>query len=112
MDVIAAADVETTEALDGVRLAQLLSGERMNIQHFTIEPGAAVGEHHHDAEQAGQLFAGELTWVVDGASYVTEAGDSYIIPGNAVHAVENTGDETAVGIDIFSPPRANPDWAE
>lgn len=112
MQVTSPADVESTEALDGVELAQLLSGEQMNIQHFAIEPGADVGAHEHDAEQAGQLFAGELSWIVDGASYVTEAGDSYIIPGNAVHAVENIGDETAVGIDIFSPPRANPDWAE
>lgn len=112
MDVTSAADVAGSEALDGVTLRQLLGGEQMSMQHFTIEPGAAVGEHDHDAEQAGQLFSGELRFVVDGDEYVLEAGDSYIIPGNAVHAAENTGDDPAVGIDVFSPPRRNPSWAE
>ena len=82
------------------------------VQHFDIDPGVYVDDHQHENEQAGHLFSGELVWVVEGEEYVTEAGDSYIIPGNAVHSAENKGDEPAVGIEVFSPPRPDPPWAE
>lgn len=43
---------------------------------------------------------------------MVEAGDTYVIPGSEPHAARNDGDEEVVGYDIFSPPRANPDWQE
>jgi quercetin dioxygenase-like cupin family protein len=112
MEVISDGDIESSEVLDGVQLAQLIVGDQMNIQHFEIQPGVYVDNHQHEQEQAGYLFSGELVWVVEGEEFVTEAGDSYIIPGNDVHSAENTGDEPAVGIEVFSPPRPNPPWAE
>ncbi|CDK40789.1 cupin [Halorubrum sp. AJ67] len=50
--------------------------------------------------------------MVDGGERVVEAGDTYVIPGGEPHAAANRGDEPVVGYDIFSPPRANPDWGE
>lgn len=112
MEVASADDVDGNEVLDGVDLAQLIIGENMNVQHFNIDPGVYVDDHSHEAEQAGQVFSGELVWVVEGEEYVTSAGDSYMIPGNAVHSAENTGDDPAVGIEVFSPPRPDPPWAD
>lgn len=112
MEVVSADEGESTEVLDGVDLAQLIVGNNMNIQHFDIDPGVYVDDHQHENEQAGYLFSGELVWVVEGEEYITEAGDSYIIPGNSVHSAENTGEESAVGIEVFSPPRPDPPWAE
>lgn len=101
---------DSTEAVEGVFLAQLASTTHMNIQHFEIEPDATVPEHSHSQEQIGFVYAGELVFTVDGTEYVIAAGDSYAIPGNEAHAVENTSVETARGIDVFSPPRDNPAW--
>lgn len=112
MEVTSAEEVEASEVLDGVDLAQLIVGENMNIQYFDIDPGVYVDDHQHEQEQAGQLFSGEIVWVVEGETYITKAGDSYIIPGNAVHSAENKGDEPAVGIEVFSPPRPDPPWAD
>jgi quercetin dioxygenase-like cupin family protein len=91
--------VEPTEAIDGVHLSQLAAGTEMSVQHFRIDPGAVVPEHAHPHEQTGYLATG------------VSVGDSYAIPGDEPHAVENRGDVPAEGVDIFSPPRLDPDWA-
>ncbi|MFB6183936.1 MAG: cupin domain-containing protein [Haloarculaceae archaeon] len=110
METTSRADVRTVEAVDGVHLTQLAVGDEASVQHFRIDPGAAVPEHDHPHEQVGYLVRGTLTFVIDGEETVVAAGDSYAIPGEERHAVENGGDEPAEGIDVFSPPRADPDW--
>ena len=111
MDVVSRNDSDSSEVLDGVELAQLAAGERMSVQYFDIEPGAVVGDHSHEHEQAGYLIGGCIVFTVEGEEYSVEAGDSYVIPAEAVHAAENPGDEPAVGVELFSPPRPNPPWA-
>ncbi|MFC7068068.1 cupin domain-containing protein [Halobaculum lipolyticum] len=102
-----------TEAVPGVHLAQLATGDEMSVQHFTIEPGAEVPSHDHHHEQAGYITAGTLTFVLaDGEEVVCETGDSYVLAGEEVHGAENRGEEVVEGIDVFSPPRPNPDWQE
>jgi quercetin dioxygenase-like cupin family protein len=112
MEVVPHESDEDVEAVPGVHLAQLAAGERMSVQHFVIEPGRVVPEHSHEHEQAGYLVSGVLVFEVDGERRRVEAGDSYVLPGEEPHAVENPGDEPAKGIDVFSPPRTNPDWQD
>ncbi len=102
---------ESSEVRDGVFLAQLAAGDRTSVQHFRIEPGAGVDDHGHEHEQAGYLFSGSILFTVDGEEHTVEAGDSYVIPGNAVHSARSTGDEAAVGVELFSPPRSTPPWS-
>lgn len=111
MDHVKQAAVETAEPIDGVQLRLLASGEGANVQEYRIEPGGAVPEHSHPHEQLGYLVRGELWFLVDGEEIVVEAGDGYRFAGNESHAVENRGETVAEGIDVFSPPRTNPDWA-
>lgn len=103
---------EEAEPVDGVKLAQLAAGTEASVQTFRIEPGATVPEHSHPHEQVGYLVSGTLTFVADGEERTVEAGDSYVIPGGEAHAAENRSDEEVFGLDIFSPPRTDPDWAE
>lgn len=100
-------------AVDGVTLAVGAAGEKTSVQYFTIQPGAEVPEHHHEHEQAGLITAGTLTFVLeDGEEVAVAAGESYVFAGDEVHAATNEGDEVVSGIDVFSPPRTDPDWAE
>jgi quercetin dioxygenase-like cupin family protein len=112
MEVVSHEADDDVEAVPGVHLAQLAAGERTSVQHFTIEPGRTVPEHSHDHEQAGFLVEGALTFVVAGETRTVEAGDAYVLPGGEPHAVENRGDVPARGVDVFSPPRTDPDWRE
>ena len=84
----------------------------MSVQHYHVEPGAFIAEHAHPNEQAGFVYAGALTFHVDDAPIVVHAGESYVIPGDEPHAVENEGSDPAQGFDVFSPPRAAPAWAD
>lgn len=99
------------EAVPGVQLSQLAAGTEMSVQHFTVEPGAEVPAHSHPHEQSGYITAGALTFqMADGEKVVCEAGDSYVLGGGETHAAVNRGDVPAEGIDVFSPPRTDPDW--
>ena len=110
MEVSSLAETRAVEALDGVHLAQVASGERASLQHFRIEPGATVDPHDHEHEQIGWLASGTLVFDIDGEEVVVEADDSYAIPGGETHGVENRGDAEAVGVEAFVPARPNPPW--
>ena len=112
MDIQYSGDSTSAEAVDNVFLTQLIAGDAMSVQHFRIEPGAVVPEHSHPHEQVGYLLQGELTFITDDGEHVVQTGDSYALAGDETHAAENRGDETVVGIDVFSPPRVNPDWQD
>jgi len=113
MERVALADRDSTEAVDGVHLSLLAGGENMNVQHFDIEPGATVPAHSHPHEQTGYIVDGTLVFVLDDGEEI-EVGpdDSYAIPGGETHAAENRGDVPVRGVDIFSPPRDDPDWQD
>jgi len=100
------------EAVPGVHLSQLTAGDEMSVQQFTVDPGTTVPEHSHHHEQAGFVYQGTLTVVLaDGSEVAVAAGDAYDLAGDEVHAAENHGDVTVKGVDVFSPPRTDPDWA-
>ena len=116
MDVERLDESDTVEAVPNAHLTQLAAGDRMSVQHFRIEPGAVVPSHSHHHEQAGYIAQGELTFLLgdeeDPDEVVVGPGDGYVLAGEEVHAAENRGDETVLGVDVFSPPRTDPDWAE
>jgi len=111
MDVVQIDDGRSGDPVEGVHLTLMAGGERMNVQRFEIEPGAEVPVHSHDNEQTGQIYEGTLTFLVDGEELECGPGDTYAIPSGEPHGARNDGTETVIGVDVFSPPRKNPDWA-
>lgn len=113
MRVTRLAQTEATEPIDGAHLAQLGGGERLNIQHFVLDPGSVIEEHaHDDHEQLSFLYEGTLTFVVDGEEVTATQGDAGVLAPGEPHRVENRGDVVARGVDIYSPPRPERDWAD
>jgi quercetin dioxygenase-like cupin family protein len=112
MDRVRSSDTDSAEPVENVYLQLLASGEQTSMQRFEIEPGATVPEHSHHHEQTGFVYEGELTFVSGGEEIVIGAGDSFTIPSEEPHSAENRGDVPVRGIDVFSPPRTDPDWAE
>jgi quercetin dioxygenase-like cupin family protein len=103
---------EETEVEPGVHLAQVVAGEQMSVQHVRMEPGASVPEHSHHHEQVGFVYAGEVTFHLADDTVTVGEGGSYGLASHEVHAAENRGDDTLLAIDVFSPPRPNPDWLD
>ncbi|MFQ3284874.1 MAG: quercetin dioxygenase-like cupin family protein [Natronomonas sp.] len=112
MQRVSTRDVDPSEPVEDVFLGLLASGEETSLQHFEIDPGATVPEHSHPHEQTGFVYEGTLTFVSGGETVVVEAGDSFSIPGNEPHSAENRSDVPVRGIDVFAPPRTDPDWVE
>lgn len=113
MDVVRNDELEEVEVEPGVYLAQLSAGEEMSIQHLRMDPGGRVPEHSHHHEQVGFVYEGAQTFVLeDGVAVTVEPGESYRLESHEVHAAENRGDGELLAIDVFSPPRPNPDWLE
>lgn len=103
---------EEIEVEPGVHLAQLVAGEEMSVQHVRMEPGATVPEHSHHHEQVGYIYAGELTFLLAGGEVTVGPDEGYSLASEEVHGAENRGEETVRAVDVFSPPRPNPDWLE
>jgi Uncharacterized conserved protein, contains double-stranded beta-helix domain len=112
MQRVSTRDVDACEPVENVFLESLVSGEETSMQHFEIDPGATVPEHSHPHEQTGFVYEGELTFVSGGETVVVEAGGSFSIPGGEPHSAKNEGEVPVRGVDVFSPPRTDPDWAE
>lgn len=111
MDTRSLSQHTAVEVVEGVHLTQLVSGAQMSIQHYHIEPGAVVPEHDHHHEQSGFVYKGALTFYGSEESTIVGTGESYVLSANEPHRVENHGEDAAIGIDVFSPPRPNPDWS-
>ena len=103
---------ETVEVEPGVHLSQLVAGEGMSVQHVRMEPGAVVPEHSDHHEQVGYIYAGELVFLLEGGEVTVGPDEGYSLASGEVHGAENRGDETVLAVDVFSPPRPNPDWLE
>lgn len=113
MEHIPKAGSEEVEVEPSVFLSQLAAGDEMSIQHLRMEPGARVPEHSHHHEQLGFFYQGEQTFILDGGDAVTvEPGGSYWLQSKEIHAAENRGNEVLLAIDVFSPPRKNPNWLD
>lgn len=110
MDTTGGDTFEETEVEPGVHLAQLVAGEEMSIQHVRMEPGATVPKHSHHHEQVGYIYEGEITFLLESEEVTVETGESYWLESHETHGAENRGDGTLLAVDIFSPPRPNPDW--
>jgi quercetin dioxygenase-like cupin family protein len=89
-------------------LARVVHGERLTVAVVEAEPGAVLPEHHHHNEQFGMVIGGAVSFRVGDEERSIREGGIWRIPSDMIHAV-TAGEEGAVVIDIFSPPRE--DWA-
>lgn len=64
-----------------------------------VAPGAATPPHRHDCEEVVVVVAGEGTLSLEGDACRFVAGDTVIVPKNALHQIVNTG---AVDLSIIA----------
>jgi quercetin dioxygenase-like cupin family protein len=89
-------------------LARAVHGEQLTLAVVEVEPGAELPEHSHVNEQLGMVIEGSVVFRVGDESRNLGPGGIWRIPANTPHTVTG-GDQGAVVVDIFSPPRD--DWA-
>ena len=69
-----------------------------------FEPNAVGRVHSHPEEQWGVLLEGECVRIQDKEEVPMKAGDFWHTPGGVPHGIR-VGNEGALVLDIFSPPR-------
>ena len=83
---------------------RIFPGDQAMLSVVTIAPHSTGTPDSHPQEQWGVLLEGSLVRIQDGQEVAMTAGDFWCTPGGVEHSVR-TGDEGAVVLDVFAPPR-------
>jgi quercetin dioxygenase-like cupin family protein len=113
MDVVNFDDAESYEPEDGWRRVSTAGSDAFSFEWFEKPVGHSSPMHSHENEQVCMVLEGELTLHSEtGESVVLTEYDSALIDSWEEHAVENAGDELAVGLDVFAPGRSFDFWTD
>src|SRR5450631_3265306 len=74
-----ATDIEPLALMEGLRVRPV-SGERVTLAIFELDPGTAMPEHLHPNEQVGVVVRGEFTFTIGGETRLRKPGDMWVIP--------------------------------
>lgn len=109
---VAFAAAETYEPEEGWQRRALAGSDQFSFEWFEKPPGHSSPMHDHENEQVCLCLDGELTVHTEAESVTLEPYDSVLLESWETHAVENQGDETAVGLDVFAPGRSFDFWTD
>ncbi|MBU0509545.1 cupin domain-containing protein [bacterium] len=111
MRVIRLNEGDTCEPDKGWRRVSLAGSDEVSVEYFEKPAGHASPLHSHPQEQVCIVVKGKMRMIArDHESVELGPGDSVWFAANESHAIENTGAETAIGIDIFVPARSFEFW--
>jgi len=96
-------DVETHEPGEGWRRVSMAGSERFSFEWFEKPPEHSSPMHDHENERVCPRLEGELTVATEDDEVARERFDSVWLDAWEAHRVENTGDDRAVGLDVFAP---------
>lgn len=85
---------------------QLVVGDQIMVARILLKKGCVVPLHSHMNEQISHVQSGAIQFTIDGRDIVVREGEFLCIPPHMPH--QAVALEDFVGIDIFTPPRA--DW--
>jgi quercetin dioxygenase-like cupin family protein len=105
-------EAETYEPEAGWRRVSMAGSDQFSFEWFEKPPGHSSPMHDHENEQVCLCLQGELTIVTEDDEVTLEQYDSVLLEPWEAHRVENTGDELAVGLDVFAPGRSFDFWTD
>ncbi|MFB6132222.1 MAG: cupin domain-containing protein [Halanaeroarchaeum sp.] len=112
MNPVDFADAPDYEPDEGWRRVSLAGSDRFSFEWFEKPPGHSSPMHDHENEQVCVCLQGELTVETEEETAVLHEYDSVHLESSEPHRVENTGDERAVGLDVFAPGRSFDFWTD
>ncbi|ELY94769.1 cupin domain-containing protein [Natrialba taiwanensis] len=105
-------EAETYEPDDGWRRVSMAGSDAFSFEWFEKPPGHSSPMHDHENEQVCLCLEGELTVATEDDEITLERYDSVWLDAWESHRVENTGDELAIGLDVFAPGRSFDFWTD
>ncbi len=105
-------EAETYEPEEGWRRVSLAGSDQFSFEWFEKPPGHSSPMHDHENEQVCVCLSGELTVATEDDEIRLGEFDSVLLESNESHRVENTGEEMAIGLDVFAPGRSFDFWTD
>lgn len=105
-------EAETYEPDEGWRRVAMAGSDQFSFEWFEKPSGHSSPMHDHPNEQVCLCLEGELTVATPDGAVTLAPNDSVLIESNESHRVENTGEERAVGLDVFAPGRSFDFWTD
>jgi quercetin dioxygenase-like cupin family protein len=95
--------LKTKQPVDGVEM-KIISGEKMMMVFFRMEPGAVIAEHTHPHEQMGAVLEGALELTIADEKKIVGPGEAYHIASDITHSCRCLDQPTRI-LEVFAPPR-------
>lgn len=105
-------NAETYEPEEGWSRVALAGSEKFTFEWFEKPSGHSSPMHNHENEQVCVVLQGELTIVTEDDETQLTQYDSVWLDSQEPHRVENTGDDLAIGLDVFAPGRSFDFWTD
>lgn len=105
-------NAETYEPDQGWRRVSLAGSNQFSFEWFEKPSGHSSPMHDHENEQVCLCLGGELSIVTEDDRIILKQYDSVLLESAETHRVENTGDELAIGLDVFAPGRSFDFWTD
>ncbi|WP_152042294.1 cupin domain-containing protein [Salinigranum salinum] len=105
-------EAETYEPEAGWRRVAMAGSDQFSFEWFEKPPGHSSPTHDHENEQVCLVVGGELTVYTEDDEVTLGRFDSVWLDSWEAHRVENSGDDVAVGIDVFAPGRSFDFWTD
>jgi quercetin dioxygenase-like cupin family protein len=105
-------NAETHEPEDGWQRVSMAGSNQFSLEWFEKPPGHSSPMHDHENEQVCLCLEGKLTVSTEDDTITLHPNDSVLLESNETHRIENTGDELAVGLDVFAPGRSFDFWTK
>jgi quercetin dioxygenase-like cupin family protein len=105
-------EADTYEPEAGWRRVAMAGSDQFSFEWFEKPPGHSSPMHDHENEQVCLVVEGELTVYTEDDEVTLGRFDSVRLDAWEAHRVENTGDDVAVGIDVFAPGRSFDFWTD
>lgn len=112
MEAVDFTDADTYEPEAGWRRVALAGSDAFSFEWFEKPPGHSSPMHSHANEQVCVCLDGELTVETPDSMATLGRFDSVYLAGEESHRVENTGEDRALGLDVFAPGRSFEYWTE
>ena len=112
MKIVAFDQAETYEPDPDWRRVALAGSEQFSFEWFEKPPGHSSPMHDHEHAQVCVCIDGELTVCTASDEAVLSRFDSVYLEPFEAHRVENTGTDTAIGLDVFAPGRSFDFWTD
>ncbi|QLG27310.1 cupin domain-containing protein [Halorarum halophilum] len=112
MEPVSFDQAETYEPEEGWRRVAMAGSDAFSFEWFEKPPGHSSPMHDHENEQVCLVTEGELTVYTEDDEVTLGPYDSTWLEPWERHRVENTGDERAVGVDVFAPGRSFDFWLD